>query len=196
MADLPTGHVCFYRPGRKGKRVYSAKDVGRIVAYARNDGAPDILLLAYILQSFGLRRIQCLIFKVLDILNTAFFLGAILLIIKGLSNLLKVVKILTLGKKSRLTFSLIEQLWPNRFTKSLAAFLFWVGTAELALGTLTVFITAISNNVALYFLMKGICETEIQALNVELKKPVDTGSLYEDISDAVTVLQKIVTDNI
>jgi len=184
-----------FPPKRSKPRVYSAKDVGRIVAYARNDGAPDILLMAYILQSFGLRNIQCLLFKVLDILNTAFFLSAILLMLKGMSSILKAVKILTLGKKSRLTISVLEQLWPTKFTKSLAAFLLWTGSAELAIGTTITFLTAVSNNVALYLLMKGVCEAEIDPLNVGLE-PVDTSTLYEDINDAVTVLQQIITDNI
>lgn len=195
MAQFIPGKVCFIRPRRKRPRVYTAKDVGRIVAYARNDGAPDILLTAYILQAFGLRKMQCLLFKVLDILNTAIFLTAILTVLKGLVSLVKGFKILALGKKSRLTLNIIEQLLPNRFNKSLAAFLLWTGSIELAAGTLIIFITAIANNVALYLLMKGVCEAEIQELNVELK-PIDNTSLYDDINDAITVLQQLVEDNI
>jgi len=138
---------------------------------------------------------QCLLFKVLDILNTAIFLTAILTVLKGLVSLVKGFKILALGKKSRLTLNIIEQLLPNRFNKSLAAFLLWTGSIELAAGTLIIFITAIANNVALYLLMKGVCEAEIQELNVELK-PIDNTSLYDDINDAITVLQQLVEDNI
>jgi len=196
MAQFPAGRVCFTRPARKKPRVYTERDVGRIIAYARNDGASDVLLFAYILQSFGLRKMQCIIFKVLDILNTAVFLGAILLLLKGMAGLVKVIKIVTFGKKSRVTLSLIEQFWPTKFTRSLAVFLTWTSSAELAIGTVTIFITAISNNVALYLLMKGVCEVEIQELKVELQPQVDTGSLYEDIADSITVLQSIISDNI
>jgi len=196
MAQFPAGKICFTRPERKKPRVYTERDVGRIIAYARNDGASDVLLFAYILQSFGLRNIQCLLFKVLDILNTAIFLGAILLLLKGLAGVVKVIKIVTFGKKSRVTLLLIEQFWPTKFTKSLAAFLTWTSSAELAIGTAIIFITAISNNVALFLLMKGVCEAEIQQMTVELQPPVDTGNLYEDIADSITVLQSIISDNI
>lgn len=182
-------------PNRKKPRVYSERDVGRIVAYARNDGANDSLLIAYILQSFGLRSLQCLAFKVLDILNTSIFLAAILAVLKGLLSVIKGLKILATGKKSKLTLSIIEQLLPARFNKSLAAFLIWTGSAELAAGTLIVFLTSIANNVALYLLMKGVCEAEVQELRVKIE-PVDTQSLFEDISDAISVLESVISDNL
>ena len=180
---------------RKTPRVYSERDVGRIVAYARNDGADDIKLIAYILQSFGLRSIQCLGFKILDILNTAVFLTAILAVLKGILSVSKGLKILALGKKSRLTLNIIEQLLPARFNKSLAAFLLWTGSVELAAGTLIIFFTSIANNVALYLLMKGACEAEIMPLKVEVES-LDVKTLFEDINDAVTVLETIISDNL
>lgn len=182
-------------PKRKRARLYSEKDVGRIVAYARNDGADDIKLIAYILQSFGLRNIQCLGFKILDILNTAVFLTAILAVLKGLLSISKAAKILALGKKSRITLSIIEQLLPARFNKSLAAFLLWTGSVELAAGTLMIFFTSIANNVALYLLMKGVCEEQLDPLKVDIQS-LDVKSLFEDISDAITVLEIIITDNL
>lgn len=180
---------------RKRPRIYSEKDVGRIVAYARNDGADDIKLIAYILQSFGLRNIQCLGFKILDILNTAVFLTAILAVLKGILSVSKGLKILALGKKSRLTLNIIEQLLPARFNRSLAAFLLWTGSVELAAGTLIIFFTSIANNVALYLLMKGACEAEVDPLKVEVES-LDVKTLFEDINDAVTVLETIIADNL
>jgi kynureninase len=182
-------------PKRKRPRLYSEKDVGRIVAYARNDGADDIKLIAYILQSFGLRNIQCLGFKILDILNTAVFLTAILAVLKGILSVSKGLKILALGKKSRLTLNIIEQLLPARFNRSLAAFLLWTGSVELAAGTLIIFFTSIANNVALYLLMKGVCEEQLDPLKVDIES-LDVKNLFEDISDAVTVLETIINDNL
>lgn len=192
---LETGVVTMYRPARKRARVYSARDVGRIVAYARNDGANDTLLIAYILQSFGLKKIECLLFKILDILNTAVFLSAILLLLKGISGLIKLSKLLVSGRRSRLTLNLIEQFWPTRFTKSLAAYIAWVSSAELAIGTLMIFITAIANNVALYLLAKGVCEAEVQDLNVVVK-PLQVHTLFDDINAAVKVLESVISDNL
>jgi len=182
-------------PKRKKARVYSEKDVGRILAYARNDGADDIKLVAYILQSFGLRNIQCLGFKILDILNTAVFLTAILAVLKGILSISKGLKLLALGKKSRLTISIIEHLLPARYNKSLAAFLLWTGSVELAAGTLIIFFTSIANNAALYLLMKGVCEESVDPLSVDVEG-LDVSTLFEDISDAVTVLETIVQDNL
>lgn len=195
MARFQPGKVCFTRPQRKQPRVYSERDVGRIVAYARNDGASDTLLIAYILQSFGLRSIQCLLFRILDILNTAIFLSAILLVLKGITSMMKGMKILALGKKSRLTLSIIEQFLPARFNKSLAAFLLWTGSVELAAGTLTIFFSAIANNVALFLLMKGVCDAQVMPLSVDIES-VDTGSITEDIEDSLVVLRGIIEDNL
>lgn len=192
---LETGKVCIYRPARKKARVYSERDVGRIVAYARNDGANDTLLIAYIIQSFGLKKIECLIFKILDILNTAVFLSAILLLLKGISGLIKFSKLLVSGKRSRLTLNLIEQIWPSRFTKSLAGYILWVSSAELAIGTLMIFITAIANNVAIYLLAKGVCEAEVQELSVVVK-PLEVHTLFDDINAAVKVLETVIKNNI
>ena len=192
---LKPGLVHYYRPARKKIRVYTERDVGRIVAYARNDGASDSLLIAYILQSFGLRALQCLFYRILDILNTAIFLTAILTVLKGMVSIVKGLKILALGKKSRLTLNIIEQLLPARFNKSLAAFLLWTGSVELALGSLIIFLTAIANNVALYLLMKESCEAEVKPLSVDVV-PISTASLMQDIEDALTVLQQVINDNL
>lgn len=173
---------------RSKPRVYTERDVGRIVAYARNDGADDILLIAYILQSFGLRQIQCFAFKILDILNTGVFLGAIVAVLKGALDIVKGIKILSLGKKSKITLNLIELLLPKKYNQPLAAFLIYVGSIEVALGSITIFITAIANNIQLYQLMQGVCEEEIAPLKVTIK-PIDTSSLLDDIKAAVTAMQ-------
>jgi hypothetical protein len=107
----------------------------------------------------------------------------------------KGLKILALGKKSRLTLNIIEQFLPKRFNKSLAAFLLWTGSVELAAGTLIIFLTAIANNVALYLLMKGVCEAEVAPLKIEVSS-LDISTLGGDIDDAVTVLRVIIEDNI
>lgn len=169
--------------------------MGRIVAYARNDGAHDALLIAYILQSFGLRSLQCLLFKVLDILNTAVFLGAIVAVLNGVIAITKGIKILGTGKRSRITLSILEAIVPTKYLASLAALFLWVGSIQIAAGTLIVFFTAIANNVALYLLMQGICEAEVAPLSVDVQV-LDTHGLYEDISDGITVLRQVIDDNL
>lgn len=182
-------------PKRKRPRVYTERDVGRIVAYARNDGAHDALLIAYILQSFGLRSLQCLLFKVLDILNTAVFLGAIISVLNGVIAITKGLKILATGKRSRVTLSVLELIIPKKYLRSLAAFFLWIGSVQLAAGTLIIFFTAIANNVALYLLMQGICQAEVMELKVNVQT-LDTHGLMDDIEDGITVLESIITDNL
>jgi hypothetical protein len=109
--------------------------------------------------------------------------------------MMKGMKILALGKKSRLTLSIIEQFLPARFNKSLAAFLLWTGSVELAAGTLTIFFSAIANNVALFLLMKGVCDAQVMPLSVDIES-VDTGSITEDIEDSLVVLRGIIEDNL
>jgi len=174
--------------------VYTARDVGRIVAYARNDGASDTLLWANILQAFGLRTLQCTAFKIFDVLNTAVFLTAILTILKGLISLIKFIKIIGFGKKSKLTLSVIELLWPKAWSKSLAAFLFWTGSAEVVVGGTIVFVTAIANNVALYLLMKDICGAEVAPLSVDVQT-LDTGNLQGDIVEFMDIFKSIIDEN-
>jgi hypothetical protein len=116
------------------------------------------------------------LFRILDVLNTAFFLGAIIGILKGVISILKGLKIIVTGKKARLLGSLVEILIPDRFKNQLAAFLLWTGGAELALSSLVIFITAIANNVAIYLLAKGVCDTEVNPYGVEVSA-LDIGDI-------------------
>lgn len=189
MSKFPPGNVCFYRPARKQKRVYNERDVGRIVAYARNDGANDVLLIAYILQSFGLRTLQCTIFKVLDVLNTGFFLAAIITVLKGLINIFKGMKMLRTGKKSFLP-GLLEALVPKRFLSSLGTFLVYTGFASAVAGAGVVFFTSLTNNVAVYLLMKGICDAEPAPLSVSVKN-IDIGDFGDKLDEVASLLSEV-----
>jgi len=189
LSKFPPGNVCFYRPARKQKRVYNERDVGRIVAYARNDGANDVLLIAYILQSFGLRTLQCTIFKVLDVLNTGFFLAAIITVLKGLINIFKGMKMLRTGKKSFLP-GLLEALVPKRFLSSLGTFLVYTGFASAVAGAGVVFFTSLTNNVAVYLLMKGICDAEPAPLSVSVKN-IDIGDFGDKLDEVASLLSEV-----
>jgi hypothetical protein len=167
---------CYNKPNRKKPRVYTARDVGRITAYARQDGADDAELLAQIMKAFGQKELSCAVFRILDVLNTAFFLGAIIGLLKGIMTLLKAVKIISTGKKSAIATSMLEVLIPAKFKGQLAALLLWLGSAEVATSALIIFLTAIANNVAIYLLAKGICETLTPDFNIEVQ-PLEVGDL-------------------
>lgn len=50
---------CYYKPARSKKRVYTAKDVGRIVCYARDDGASDEELRREISKCLSIEDSEC-----------------------------------------------------------------------------------------------------------------------------------------
>jgi len=181
--------VC--RPNRTRIRVFTARDVGRIVAYARNDGAVDAEVIANILNAFGQKELGCAVFKILDILNTSVFLVAILGILKGLLTIFKAVKLIALGKKSRIVTSVLEFVIPNRFKDELAILLLYIGSIELLFSSLTVFITAITNNVAVYLLAKGVCDTEVMPLSVDVES-LDLGDLRDTLDIALDALYESV----
>jgi hypothetical protein len=181
MGLATVGNHCVIKAARRDRRVFSERDAGRIVAYARQDGANDAILIANILQAFGLRDIGCQVFRILDVLNTAFFLGAIISIIQGVLTLLKGVKIVITGGKSKIATSLIELIVPNKFKNQLASILIWIGGAQIAGGALIIFITGIANNVAIFLLAKGVCDTEVKPLPIDVPD-LDIGDL-SDIFD-------------
>jgi len=169
---------CYDKPNRSMPRVFTARDVGRITAYARKDGADDAELIANIMEAFGQKELSCALYRILDVLNTAFFLGAIIGILKGVLTLVKAVKIIAVGKKSKIATSILELLITARFKDQLAALLIWLGSAEVAFSALIIFITGIANNVAIYLLAKGICETITTPFNVE-NEPLNTGDVKD-----------------
>ena len=172
---------CYDKPNRKHPRVFSARDVGRITAYARQDGANDAELIANILAAFGQKDIGCAVFRILDVLNTAIFLGAIVTILKGVVTFFKGLKIFLTGKKTKIATSILEFIVPERFKHELAAFLLFIGSVETLFGTLIIFLTSIANNVAIYLLAKGVCDTFVQDYPIEVER-LDLGDL-KDILD-------------
>lgn len=178
-------------PHRKTKRVFTARDAGRVVAYARNDGANDAELLAHIAQAFGRREILCLIFQILDILNTAAFITAIVGLLSGAVTIAKALKAIQLGKFSRITLNVVTLFIPKRFVVKVAVLLIWIGGIEVAASAAIIFLTSLSNNLSLFLLMKGSCELEIRPLPVEVDD-LDIG----DLPEAITASQQFLKDMI
>lgn len=170
--------VC-YRPNRRKARVFSARDCGRIVAYSREDGASDAELIAHILNAFGQKELACALYRILDILNTTVFLGAVLGILKGILTLLKGLKLIIIGKKSRIVTSILEFIIPERYKNELAVLLLYIGSVELAFSSLIVFITGIANNVAIYLLAKGVCETFSDEYHGVEVRPLEMGDVKD-----------------
>lgn len=181
--------ICRVKPNRSSPRVFKERDVGRIIGYARQDGANDALLIAYILQAFGLKQFQCLLFKVFDILNTTTFLGALLGLLSGLVTVVKGLKILGTGKRGVIT-SILQAIVPKKWLSSLAKYLLIMGSLEIILSSVIIFITSLANNVNMFNLAQSICNAETKPLNVPTPE-VDVGTTFIDLDRFVEEVKGI-----
>lgn len=168
---------CYIKPNRKEIRHWRERDVGRVVAYARRDGADDALLIAHILEGFGVRELGCLVFRILDILNTSFFLGAIIGILNGLILVLKGLKLLRTLKRATIP-GILELIVPEKWLGSLGAFYLWVGATTAAASGLVVFLSSIANNFAIYLLSRNVCQAKVSPYSISVDK-LDIGALPE-----------------
>lgn len=110
MAEFPPGLVTFYRPARKRKRVFTAKDVARIAKYAIADGADPLDVLVGILKSTGRSGQACQIVAGISLLI------AISKLLVKIGGILAVSKILDFVL-SVLTNKLFQKLpWVRRAT--------------------------------------------------------------------------------
>lgn len=184
--------VCINRPNRTTPRVFKERDVGRIVAYARNDGANDAVLIAHIMEGFGRRQLFCVIFAILDLFNTGLFIGAILTILSGILSIITGIKFLLKGRTKFMTSAIKVLLFllPKSWGTALASWLLWLGAAEVLVGALIAFISAIANNIALFNIAKTTCEAQVQPYAVPVN-PLDVGDLEDKLENLVRELDKL-----
>lgn len=175
------------KPNRSYIRHFKARDVGRIITYARRDGAEDAELLANILAAFGRKDLACLIYRVIDVLNTSAFLGALIAMLSGLITVLKGLKLVRTLKRGTIP-GLLELIVPAKYLGSLGAFYIWVGGVTASMSALVVFLTAIQNNVALYLLARSTCETKVEPFELE-QDPIELGSLPAALYEALVILE-------
>lgn len=180
---------CTRVPNRSSPRVFNERDCGRIISHAREDGANDTLLVAYILQAFGLREIFCFLFSILDILNKSLFLSALITILQGLINLLKVAKIAVTGRTSFLK-SAVEFLIPKRFLGQWAKLLLFIGASQIVVGGMLVFITSLANNIDLTSFMKSVCNAPTRPFVIPVSD-LPLGTLFKSFVDLKIQMEEI-----
>lgn len=185
--------VCIERPNRSKKRTFTERDVGRIIAHAREDGANDILMLAYVMDGFGLRNIACIAFEVLGILNQAFFLGAIIGALNGVSLIIKGLKLLLTKRRSTIP-GIVELIVPRRWLGSLGQFLLGLGAFQILISGGVVFLTSLANNVELVLLTRGICRAELRPVS-PAPVPLRVGNLQQSLA-AFSAIFKLASDEI
>jgi len=179
---------CYIKPNRKEIRHFDERAAGRVIAYARRDGADDALLIAYILQAFGIRVIGCLIYRILDILNTTFFLSALITLLNGIVLIAKGLKLVGTLKRATIP-GFLEIIVPKKYLGSLGQLYLWTGIITAGASALTVFLTAISNSFAVYLLMRRVCEAETTAYKIE-SDPLDIGELPEAFDEIERLLEE------
>jgi hypothetical protein len=158
------------------------------LTYARRDGADDAELIAQILAAFGRKDLACLLYRILDVLNTGVFLGAIIGVLNGLITLVKGIKLLRTLKKATIP-GLLELIVPSKYLGSLGAFYVWTGAFTAGASALIVFLSAIQNSVAVYLLAKSACETTVEPFDIE-NEPLHLGDLPGALVTALTLLRQ------
>lgn len=179
--------VCYNKPNRTKPRHYSARDCGRIVAYARATGASDVEILAHIAQAYGVKDLSCFIYQVLDVLNRGALLAGMLTAVKALLTIAKGIKLMSSGKRSVLT-SALSAVIPKRWIASLGELFIFIGALEAILSVAVIFLTSMANSASIYLLFKGVCSTYSPdyAINVST---LDTGDLAKDLKNIIKNLE-------
>ena len=183
--------VCVNRPNRQERRPFTARDAGRIVAYAKHDGATDEDLILHLAEGLGIKPVLCAILRVLDVLNTGFFIVAILGALRAVLTILKGLKFFAgAGGRSIVITGILEYVIPRRFWIRMGGFLIYLGLAELVVNAAIAFATAIANNVSLYNLIKYGCERNTPGYSPS-REPVNFGTLVPDLNALADALRKI-----
>jgi len=159
---LQCGLVTYRRPCRRKARVYTARDAGRVAAYARRSGASEAELMKYVSVSLGVPRdFWCLLDAIITGASTGVLFGALIAILKGVLSVAKGIKILATGKKSKIVTSILELLIPKKYWEELGGILIWIGAVEIISGSLIALLTLITSDTALQGAIHAACEYEL-----------------------------------
>lgn len=93
------GKVCIYRPERKRKRAFTAKDVNRITKYAIKDGVKPEDIVVAVLAGAGMAYTVCKVASALsNLLNILNYVGKIGVTMSIAALLEKLIYLVTYGK--------------------------------------------------------------------------------------------------
>lgn len=151
---------------RKRKREvhFTEKSAARVVAYARRDGASDLELARLLVYAFGMENIPGVAIEAIKILINSVFMLSLLRTLNGLLHVVKGIKVFVDGKISSTSFTFVEQFirkFVPGFQGQFGLFTMWLGALETVLGTLTVLITSMIDQVAYYVFIDELSKKEI-----------------------------------
>lgn len=160
------------RPKGRKIRHFSALDAARCVAYARRDGADDVLLVKYLIYAFGWGNIPCIITQSVlllsDVIMTVVLtrlIGGFYYIIKGV---IKVIKNMDNQEFMGDFFINIMGWLSNSFAEKLKSipyseWLIWFGSIQVTISALILFLNDLQGNMIYFRFMNAVCKTKIPA---------------------------------
>lgn len=156
----------FHKP--RPKKHFTPKDITRILTHARaNNLVTDSELLNAWAISTNNKSILCTIAHMLQIGNLGTILVAVIIFVKGCLTLLKGLKILLSGKKSKIATSILELIVPKRYWEELGTFLTIIGGLEVVGGAMIIFLEFLIDDIVFKELIIAACEGENYNTNIE-----------------------------
>jgi hypothetical protein len=156
---------------RRKKRHFTAKDVGRVTAYARRDGADDAVLAKYIIAAMGMGEVPCIISEVMLLVANAVLIAVIYKLFRGLSYIAQGLLSLStafqeISWTSTFFFELvatIEVEFGIEITiMSKAEWLIWIGSIQSSLAAMILFFDSYQDTIIYFRFLDKICGTKIE----------------------------------
>lgn len=166
---------------------FTEKSAARVVAYARRDGASDLELARLLVYAFGMENIPGVVIEAIKILINSVFMLALLRSLNGMLNVVKGLKVFVDGKISSTSFTFAEQFirkFVPEFQGQYGLFTMWLGAIETLLGTLTVLITSIIDQVAYYVFIDELSKKEIDENPFPITPPPINYDVYFGMTDS------------
>lgn len=167
---------------RRKTRHFTAKDVGRVTAYARRDGADDAILAKYIISAMGMGEVPCIISEVMLLASSAVLWFVVFKLVRGLMFIAQ--GLLTL------TTAFQEISWTGTFFYELVAtievefgieitiiskaqWLIWVGSIQATLSAMILFFDSYQDTIVYFRMLDKVCQTKIERkpFPIETKHP-------------------------
>jgi len=158
------------RCGRERKRAarpYTARDVGRVLLYAREDGAKDEDIIGYILDAYGQPSIACAAFKVTNYLQDVAQLMAVVSMLRGIATVAGGIKKLTTRAGWTKVFAFTERFIPERYAPTYGALMVYVGGMEVLAAAAVEFSILVGNARSVNVMLGKICAADRKALGVK-----------------------------
>jgi len=161
-----------YLRKKSGKCKFTAKSITRLMIHARLDGVTDSELLHAWAQATNNKSLLCSIASIWQVMGMTVIIGAIIGIIRGLLTLIKGLKIVLSGKKSRIASSFIELVVPAKYWEELGGYLMFIGSAQVVLNSFLWLMNTVINDMAMRQLVNAACKNDLYIMPINMKNTV------------------------